>query len=80
MNIDLVYDKSVFFAREERRRFNEQHPDEYRIISNHSGYGCEGGENFEHDDTGCLHNYSGVEDDIFSSYAEHEDWQEGYDY
>lgn len=51
-----------------------------RVISNHSGYGYSGSENFEHDDTGSIMNYSGVEDMIFSSMAEHGDWQEGYDY
>lgn len=54
--------------------------DEKAVISNYSGYGYNGSENFEHDDTGDIHNYSGVEDDTFSALAEHEDWEEGYDY
>ena len=36
--------------------------------------------NYEHDDTGSSMNYSGVEDDILSALAEHDDWQVGYDY
>lgn len=51
-----------------------------RVTSNHSGYCYSGSENFEHDDTGSIMNYSGVEDMIFSSLAENENWQEGYDY
>ncbi|MCK7580627.1 MAG: hypothetical protein MZV65_36635 [Chromatiales bacterium] len=43
-------------------------------------YGYDGSENFEHDDTGSLMNYSGCEDEIFNAISEHEDWQEGYDY
>lgn len=53
---------------------------EHQVVSNHSGYGYSGSENFEHDDTGAMHNYSGVEDDVFSSFSEHDGWQEGYDY
>ena len=59
---------------------SEEPREEKRIIANHSGYLHEGSENFEHDDTGSLMNYSGVEDEVFSSFAMHEDWQEGYDY
>ncbi|MBZ0330997.1 hypothetical protein KZO25_11790 [Halomonas sp. ANAO-440] len=51
-----------------------------RVIGNHSGYPYSGSENFEHDDTGCILNYSGVEDIIFSSFAENNNWEEGYDY
>ncbi len=50
------------------------------IVSNHTGYPHEGSENFEHDDTGSSMNYSGVEDELNKAKAEHEDWQEGYDY
>jgi hypothetical protein len=48
-------------------------------VADHTGYG-KGGENFEHDDTGSLMNYSGVHDDVYNSIADHEDWKEGYDY
>lgn len=48
------------------------------IVSNHTGY--DGGENFEHDDTGAIANYSGVEDDVNNALKEHEDWKQGYDY
>lgn len=54
--------------------------DEKLVVGNYSGYGYEGSENFEHDDNANLINYSGVEDEVFSALAEHEDWQEGYDY
>lgn len=54
--------------------------DEKQVLSNHTGYGHVGSENFEHDDTGSLMNYSGCADDILTATAEHEDWQEGYDY
>ncbi|QFY88499.1 hypothetical protein D5125_02825 [Magnetovirga frankeli] len=50
------------------------------FISNHSGYDYEGSENFEHDDNGAIMNYSGVMDDVYNSIAEHEDWEDGYDY
>lgn len=53
---------------------------ENKIVGNASGYSYKGSENFEHDDTGCEHNFSGMEDEINSANAEHEDWQEGYDY
>ena len=54
--------------------------DRKTIISNHTQYDYEGSENFEHDDTGCWMNYSGVYDDVMSSFAEHENWTSGYDY
>lgn len=50
------------------------------ILSNHTGYGYKGSENFEHDDTGSQMNYSGVEDDVNNAIADHEGWEEGYDY
>ena len=33
---------------------------EHAVIANHTPYGYDGGENYEHDDTGGLRNYSGV--------------------
>jgi hypothetical protein len=54
--------------------------DKKPYISNHTGYGYKGSENFEHDDTGGAMNYSGVVDDVYDSLKEHEDWDEGYDY
>jgi len=53
---------------------------ENKVVGNRSNYGYKGSENFEHDDTGALHNYSGMEDEIDSANSEHEDWEEGYDY
>lgn len=53
--------------------------DKGKFVSDHTGYG-KGGENFEHDDTGSLMNYSGCVDDVGEALKEHEDWQEGYDY
>jgi hypothetical protein len=50
------------------------------IISNHTGYGYKGSENFEHDNTGSVMNYSGVEDEVNDATADHEGWQDGYDY
>ncbi len=50
------------------------------VVGNRSGYGYKGSENFEHDDTGDEMNYSGVEDEVFSAAAEHDGWEEGYDY
>jgi len=49
------------------------------IVSDHMGYG-KGGESWEHDDTGSIQNYSGCYDDVLNAIAEHEGWQEGYDY
>ncbi|GHB02492.1 hypothetical protein ACFFLG_19150 [Shewanella indica] len=54
--------------------------DDFKVVSNHSGYDYAGSENFEHDDTGSIHCYSGVEDDVLSAFAEHEGWCEGYDF
>lgn len=51
-----------------------------RVVGNHTGYATEGSENFEHDDTGAQMNYSGMEDEMFSAEAEHDGWQEGYDF
>lgn len=48
------------------------------VVGNRTGY--EGGENFEHDDTGAAMNASGCEDEMFSAAAEHDGWEEGYDY
>jgi hypothetical protein len=50
------------------------------VVTNYTGYGYEGSENFEHDTNASLVNASGCADDIFTAIAEHEDWQEGYDY
>jgi len=50
------------------------------IVSNHSGYDYEGSENFEHDGNGAIMNFSGVYDDVYNSFREHEGWTEGYDY
>lgn len=56
------------------------HEDSRSVVGNHSGYGHEGAANFEHDDTGGLHNYSGMEDELFSAAADNDGWEEGYDY
>lgn len=53
--------------------------DEKPFLSNHSGYDYEGSENFEHDNNGDIHNYSGVVDEVNNALKEHEGWQEGYD-
>ena len=50
------------------------------ILSNHTGYLSPGSENWEHDNTGSAQNYSGCYDDMMNAIAEHEGWQEGYDY
>jgi hypothetical protein len=52
--------------------------DEACIVGNHTGY--KGGENYEHDDNGSLMNFSGVEDDMLSAEANHNGWDDGYDY
>ena len=53
---------------------------EYSYVSNHTGYSHQGSENFEHDDTGSMMNYSGVYDDVINALIDHEGWIEGYDY
>lgn len=53
---------------------------DHKIVSNHTGYGYSGSENYEHDDTGSLMNYSGCYDEAMSAWAMQEDWEEGYDY
>lgn len=63
-------------------------PDEYSrsqsgdatVVVNHTGYSQQGSYNWEHDDTGSINNYSGCEDDMLSPEAEHEGWEDGYDY
>ena len=57
-----------------------QEKDKKPVISNHTGYGYGGSENFEHDDTGSIMNYSGVEDEVNQALSDHEGWQEDYDY
>ena len=51
-----------------------------RVVANHTAYAYMEAANYEHEGQGAIMNYSGVEDDIFSALAEHEDWQPGYDY
>jgi hypothetical protein len=58
----------------------DQKQDPPTYISNQSGYGYKGSENFEHDDTGSVHNASGVEDIIVNAMSDHEGYEEGYDY
>lgn len=50
------------------------------ILSNHTGYSSPGSEGWEHDNTGNLQNFSGCYDDMMEPIAEHEGWQDGYDY
>jgi hypothetical protein len=50
------------------------------VIINHTGYGHNNSANWEHDNTGCISNYSGCADIMLSAEAEHADWTEGYDY
>ena len=50
------------------------------ILSNHTRYHYIGSESWEHDDTGNMQNYSGCFDEMMNPIAEHEGWQEGYDY
>lgn len=54
--------------------------DRPKVVLNRTGYTQPGSENYEHDDTGDVQNFSGVEDEMLSAEAEHSDWQEGYDY
>lgn len=50
------------------------------VINNHTGYSHPNSANWEHDNTGCISNYSGMSDMIDSANAEHDGWEEGYDY
>ncbi|HBN8522162.1 hypothetical protein ACIUV2_25060 [Pseudomonas aeruginosa] len=52
----------------------------FRVVGKLTGYTSKGSDNFEHDDAASQMNYSGVEDDVFSAEAEHDGWQEGYDF
>lgn len=54
--------------------------DSLKVVGNHTGYNTPGSENYEHDDTGSQMNYSAMEDEMFSADAEHDGWQEGYDF
>ena len=54
--------------------------DRKQFLANHSGYQYEGSENFEHDDTGAIHNFSGCEDEIVNADADHKGLEPGYDY
>lgn len=49
------------------------------IVGNHSGYDYSESANFEHDDTGGTHNFSGCEDMVNSANEVHEGWTEDYD-
>lgn len=51
-----------------------------KVITNFNGYEHSNSANWEHDDTGCLNNYSGCADMMYSADAEHSGWEEGYDY
>lgn len=51
-----------------------------KIITNHTGYTHSNSSSWEHDDTGDTNNYSGCVDDMVNAEAEHEGWEEGYDY
>lgn len=63
-------------------------PDEYSrsqsgdtaVSANYTGYAHEGSHSWEHDNTGNVDNYSGCEDDVLNAEAEHEGWEDGYDY
>ena len=50
------------------------------ILSNHTHYTAPGSENWEHDNSGDLHNYSGCHDEMLNAIAVDRGWQEGYDY
>ena len=50
------------------------------FLANHSGYPYEGSENFEHDDTGAIHNFSDCQDEIVNAEADHKGLEAGYDY
>jgi hypothetical protein len=54
--------------------------EERPYVSNHSGYSHKGSENWEHDDTGCLMNYSAMDDMMNEPLRIHEGWESGYDY
>lgn len=51
-----------------------------KIITNHTGYQHANSSSWEHDDTGDVSNYSDCADDLLNAEAEHEGWEEGYDY
>lgn len=72
-----TYDEDLFVP---SRNESPTKPDRRPIVSNHTGYLTKGSESWEHDDTGSLQNYSGCYDDMMDPIAEHEGWQEGYDY
>lgn len=50
------------------------------VLSNSTGYGYVGSENFEHDNTGDAMNRSGMEDILLNARAESEGWEAGYDF
>jgi hypothetical protein len=50
------------------------------FISNHSGYGYKESSNYEHDNTGSIHNYSGVEDMVTEARIDNDGLTPGYDY
>lgn len=73
----LIHDEDGFLSsgNESATRLNRK-----PILSNHTGCSSKGSEGWEHDDTGNEQNYSGCYDDMMDPIAEHEGWQEGYDY
>ena len=77
MDDEFEIDAGYLPSRNESQTQRERVP----LVSNHSGYGGRpGSENWEHDDTGNFHNWSGCYDMMIDPIAEHEGWQEGYDY
>lgn len=50
------------------------------VLTNSTGYGYVGSENFEHDNTGDAMSRSGMEDILLNARAESEGWEAGYDF
>jgi len=75
----LLLDSNTLPTEGEENVSRSQSGDVY-FVANHTAYQYKGGENYEHDDTGGESNYSGCVDDVYNAQAEHDGWQEGYDY
>lgn len=65
---------------DEVENYSPSQSGDVKIITNHTGYTYPNSSSWEHDDTGNTNNYSGCVDDMINAEAEHDGWEEGYDY
>jgi len=88
LNLDLIWRTATVATQldnesqsiDEVEGYSPSQSGDVKIITNHTGYTHSNSSSWEHDDTGDQNNYSGFADDMINAEAEHEGWEEGYDY